>query len=61
MTSVKPDLMAAWIRYQHIFKSKTAEVDELEWAMIELADMCRLDAESAWSTILEIIARDSSD
>jgi hypothetical protein len=61
MNSVKPGLVAAWIQYQSIYKSKTAEVDELEWAMTELLDMCRLDPESAWFTILEIIAKDSSD
>ena len=53
--------MAAWIRYQHIYGSKTEEVDELEWAMIELWDLCREAPESAWSAILEIISKDHSD
>src|ERR1700722_20225605 len=61
MSSDNPTLVTAWIRYQRIFRSKTDEVDEFEWAMLEPADMCRDAPESAWSVVLEIISTDDSD
>jgi hypothetical protein len=54
MIGGKADSVAAWIPHQHIFNSKTAEVDEFEWAMNELADMCRtrrLRSRQSWRSL----------
>jgi hypothetical protein len=62
MNSANANLVDAWIHCQRTFDKKARTWDEnTYWALEQLTDMCSSDPESAWSVILDIVAKDMSD